>query len=932
MPENGEAISFGPFRLQPSKRRIEKAGVVVPLGARGMDILIALVNQSGAVVSKKVLFEQAWRNTTVNEGSLRVQINALRKALGDGQSGARYIASVAGQGYCFVAPVARTDAQDQQQLTIDRADLPPRLARIVGRDDAIGAISTQLLEQRFVTVVGPGGIGKTTVAVAIAHALTKGFEQRVRFVNFSALADPALVPSTIASTFGIQLETDDPIRKLSTYLKGRRFLIVLDCCEHLIDAIAPLSERIIRDAPNVYLLATSREPLRVDGEHIHRLSPLDTPPAGTPFSAQTANSFPVVQLFVDRATAASGHFRLTGATAPIVTEICRRLDGIPLAIELAAARTGVFGVSAIADRLSDLFSILTEGRRTALPRHQTLRATLDWSHQLLPPSEQVVLRRLSIFRGNFLLEPAVALCSCVRLSAEEVRGAIGNLAAKSLLSADFSRELVHYRLLDTTRVYASGRLSESDEKPELIRRHALLLRDLFEGAEADWELLSKERWLERYADFIDDLRFTLEWCFSPAGDASVGIAITSTSAPLWFALSFIPEYCGYAERALSQLEATTLLGTEVEMKLRLSLGVAVFNARGPVPAMASAAARALEIAEQLGTNSYQFRALWQLARERSTVGDYPKALEFCLRFDALAKAQNDPAVSLVRDRMMALGLFFVGRHAEARAYAENAIDNPAADIRSAHKSFNEYDSRVASRTHLSRILWMLGYHDRAASFAAEALDYALKLGYQPATCYVLAYAACPIAIWTGNNRDMIRYFQLLRSQSADLPFGFWKTWLHHFEQVADLGDNDGTEGFQLRAKAVIETLRGAYVVDVIGTFREELISPEAIVRAASEVSGCYTPEILRAQGEKLRRNGAGADRQAEALFQQSLNLARKQNALSWELRAATSLARLWQGSNRRRQARLLLAEVYSKFTEGFGGADLRKAAQVLDEL
>lgn len=930
---SGETVSFGSFRLHRSERYIEKSGIPVPLGARALDILLALVDQAGAVVSKKALLQQAWRDTTVNEGSLRVQINILRKALGDDRSGTRYIASVAGQGYSFVARVSRTIEQEEpkQVPAIDRVDLPARLGRMVGRGPAIAAISGRLLDQRFVTIVGPGGIGKTTVAVAVGHELAREFEHGVRFYNFSALNDPELVLSTIASSFGIPTQSKEASADLMPYLRHRRLLIILDCCEHLIDAVAAFSERIFRDAPQVHLLATSREPLRVEGEHVHRLSALETPPAGTELSAYEAGSFPVVQLFVDRAAASSGHFLLTDALAPMVAEICRRLDGIPLAIELAAARTAVFGVSAIAERLGDLFSLLTDGHRTALPRHQTLRATLDWSYQLLPLSEQVVLRRLSIFRGKFLLESAVSLCSFGLSSSDEVRGAIGNLAAKSLLAADFSGELAHYRLLDTTRAYAAEKLADSGEKSELIRRHALLCRDHFINADTNWELMSRERWLELYADFIDDLRAALEWSFSPGAEVSVGIAITSSSAPLWFALSLFAEYCDHAERALKRVAEASLLGSEVEMKLRLSLGVAVFNARGPVPTMASAPARALEIAEQLGATTYQFRALWQLARERSTQGDYPAALEFCQRFDKLAKTHGDPAVSLVRDRMMALGLYFVGRHAEARLCAENAINNPAASIRSAHKSFNEYDNRVASRTHLSRILWMLGYHDQAASLAAEAIDHGLKLGYRPATCYVLTYAACPFAIWTDNRPEMTRYFQILREQSADLPFGYWKTWLHHFEQVAALGKNDGTSSFQLKVEAIAESLHGPYSADVIGTFREELVSSEAAVRAASEVSGCYAPEMLRARGENLLR-AANDVKQAEAHFRCALKLARRQNALSWELRAATSLARLWNGRDRREQARTLLTEVYSRLTEGFDGADLREARRVLDEL
>ncbi|MET0444692.1 MAG: winged helix-turn-helix domain-containing protein, partial [Pseudorhodoplanes sp.] len=359
---------------------------------------MTLIEQAGTVVSKNELLTRVWPGVNVDESSLRVHIAKLRRTLGDGEAGAKYLATVSGQGYCFVAEVSRLDGAKPSPVTPALAkthNLPARQPQMVGRDETVDEISGRLTSKRFVTIVGSGGIGKTTVAVATGHALLTQFAGQVHFVDLGAIRDASLVPSIVASELGLPARSSDPSVSLVTFLREKRLLLILDCCEPVIEASAVLAERLYKEAPQLHILATSRELLRVEGEHIYRLLPLASPPEGAALTAASALGFPAIELFVERATAGDAGFELTDANASDVGNICRRLDGIALAIELIASRVSAYGVKPMIELLDNQFNLLWEGRRTALPRHRTLRATIEWSYNLLSEPERMVLCRLS---------------------------------------------------------------------------------------------------------------------------------------------------------------------------------------------------------------------------------------------------------------------------------------------------------------------------------------------------------------------------------------------------------------------------------------------------------------------------------------------------------------------------------------------------------
>jgi predicted ATPase len=509
---------------------------------------MALVERPAEVVTKKELFARVWPDLVVDEGNLRHHVSALRKALDEGRSGGRYVTNVSGRGYCFAAPISRAGSQPaplRNSLAHSPVGLPPSPTGMLGREETVQLISEELTARRFLTIIGPGGIGKTTLATAVGHRMLAAFDGAARYIDFGPLGSPSLVANRVASTVGLPGDFDDPLAALPAFLRDRRMLLVLDSCEHLVETIAPLAERIFREAPEVHILATSREPLQVEGEQVHRLDPLAFP--DEPLTAACALTFPAVQLFVERA-AAHGGFQLNDADAPIVGKVCRRLDGIALALELAAGRVGVHRIKGIASLLDGPCRLLWQGRRTALPRHQTLNAMLDWSYNLLPESERMVLRRLSVFVGAFSLEAAQFVAAEDTFASEQVPEAIAGLVTKSLIAVDTNHTGVLYRLLDMTRAYVLAKLVDGGERNTIAQRNTIYYRESLERIETASPTYSKYNGAVEGWRHVSNARAALEWSFSEQGDTELGTALAAASAPLFLELSLLTECRFWMER------------------------------------------------------------------------------------------------------------------------------------------------------------------------------------------------------------------------------------------------------------------------------------------------------------------------------------------------------------------------------------------------
>ena len=602
-----DSFVFGPFRLYATQRRIERNGSLIQLSNRAFDILLTLIIQAGTVVSKSDLMARAWPGVSVDEGSLRVHVAALRKALGDGRAGAKYLSTVSGQGYCFVGPVSRLESAEPAPVKSTPAhdhNLPvyPRLT--TGRERTIEDISEKLKAQRFVTIVGPGGIGKTTVAVSTGHALLAEFAGQVHFLGLGEIGDAALVPGIAASALGLPARSNDPSGSLAAFLRDRRMLLILDCCEHVIETAAALAERLFKEAPELHILATSRELLRVEGEHIHRLPPLASPPEDAVLTAASARTYPAVELFVECATAGGSEFELTDANASDVGNLCRRLDGIPLAIELTASHVCAYGVKSMLELLDKHFNLLWEGRRTALPRHRTLRATIEWSFNLLSEPERVILSRLSVFVGSFSLEAAQSIAASELIDDDMIMAALASLAAKSMLTLNTGS--TRYRLLDTTRAYAQEKLAARADGRTMAQRHASYFLGLLESMGDE-----TGQHLSAIADQVGNIRCALTWCFSDQGDRGAGVALTAASIPLFFKLSLLAECQLWVTRAIEALDQTA-----GNVKYDLALHAALGSARlltGQIDDLSVACFnRALELAEKTGDVPSQIRLIDRL--------------------------------------------------------------------------------------------------------------------------------------------------------------------------------------------------------------------------------------------------------------------------------------------------------------------------------
>jgi predicted ATPase len=468
---------------------------------------MVLIEAGGELVTKDEILSRVWPGMVVEEHSLQFHISALRKVLGKDRG---FIKTISGRGYRFVADVTAA-AGEEEALPGRATGLPPTLrdaetltnlpaptSELIGREVELREASTLLTAHRLVTLVGAGGMGKTRLGLAVARRLRPNFADGAWVAELGPLSDPELVPVTIAAAIGLELAggTVTPERVASA-LGAKPLLLVLDNCEHVIDAAASMAEALLRANPAAHVLATSREPLRAADECLYRVPPLAVPAKGTE-DIKDLLKYGAVQLFVARMRATDTHFAPDRRIAPAIAAICRRLDGIALAIELAAARAAALGVEAVAAHLDDRFQLLTGGRRTAPVRHQTLRATFDWSYELLSEAERAVLRRLSIFSGSFTLEAAGRVAASAEFAALDVINAVANLVAKSLVIANAGDTIARYRLLETTRAYALEKLIETSQLEPIALRHAEYCRDLLERAETDLETESTDEWLAAY--------------------------------------------------------------------------------------------------------------------------------------------------------------------------------------------------------------------------------------------------------------------------------------------------------------------------------------------------------------------------------------------------------------------------------------------------
>jgi predicted ATPase/DNA-binding winged helix-turn-helix (wHTH) protein len=929
----GKVLSFGPFELSIGNRLLTNGAKVVPLGARAMDLLIVLVEQANQVVGRRTLIERVWPKRGAEQVSLRVHISALRKALDQSGPGRRYIANVPGRGYSFLVPVTSLSSSTSGDINpSSKSRLPARLVRMLGRRDALAAIQMKLAEQKFVTIVGPGGIGKTTVAMAVANEMSATFNGHIYFVDLSALSDASLVAPAVAAALGVSVQTSNVVPALIDRLNERPTLVILDCCEHLIDGASALAEELICRAPTLHLLATSREAMRVEGEHVYELCALACPPEDGSLSAHDVLQYPAVQLLVDRVRAVRGDFELVDADAPIAAGICRRLDGIPLAIELAAGRVDIFGLSKTASLLDDRLNLSWVGRRTALPKHQTLNAALEWSYDLLGEAEKRVLSRLSVFAGGFTFEAAVAVVADEMIDEANVSDCVWELRSKSMIAARGERRL---RLLDTTLAFASRRLASDEENP-CRRRHALYFCDLFKQG-ASMELPER---LGALGDEVDNLRAALNWAFSVGGDAKIGVELAAASASTWMAMALLTECREWMTKAISRLDDANA-GSRQEMIIQCALASCMMFTDGMTEESYASWAKARLLAEGLNDTECQLDSLLVLWAHQIRLPSYAEATELADRCGDVADGSGNRGAIATANYMRGVTYHHSGRILQAEAHFELALHrDDEASRQSLIKRFG-YDRKVDALAVLANLAWLRGCPDQARRLNLMSIAEARQLDHAVPLCVALAWASFNTYLTSPDDLETEALANELVDHAAKYAVESYHGLGLGMQALcrARRGEGDtasttlylGLEKLSAARYGVFNWIlqaEFARCTAVAGRSRQGLAVFERAKINLDDIQW-YAPELRRIRGELALGNdeGLAVGRQ---YFLSALELSDRQASLSWALRAATSLAIAEKSAGQKEAAWRTLQATHARFREGLETIDLRLAERVLN--
>ncbi len=737
---------IGPFRLDPDAEVLTRDGAPTRLGPRAVAVLLALVRHPNQHVPKSTLIDAAWRGLVVEESNLAVQISAIRRVFSQVPGGERWIETLARRGYRFVGPVREPPAEAGHA----RTNLPRALTSFVGRERELLEIKRLLPTTRLLTLVGAGGIGKTRVAQQVAAEVMDAYRDGAWFVDLAPITRPELVASAIAQALGLRSAAGKPlVEMVCSQIEGRELLLVLDNCEHVLDTCAALVQSLLRGAVSLTIIATSREPLQLAGEQTYSLQTLSLPdPAG---SLDDMASSEAVQLFVDRARRHQPSFELSASIAPAIAQLCIRLDGIPLALELAAARVPSLSIAQINDRLHDRFKLLSAGERSGLARHQTLLATMDWSHDLLADDQRALLRRCAIFAGGFTLEAATDVASIDPLGNAAVTDLLAQLVARSLVIAETGSAQARYRMLETTRAYALERLDEAGETRALRRRHAEFFADSLERAPESWMRMPDSEWRRIFLPEVDNVRAALDWLPESPTEGAIAARVAAGSGPLWTSLGLWGEGVQRLEAIALQENPETTAATSA--RLWLSLGLLQDGAPGQ--SMASLD-RAIALYQRTGDVQGLGEAMVRRARALTILGRYEDATA------ALAEA-----FPVIRDTALpkALGFYFSGVgvlkvQTGDLAGARGAYDEALSLYQQAGAEF----AALITLGNLADLTWTLG--DLAAAAAAILENIKMLASSSTSRKTSLGYAYCNLS---GVFTEMGRLDDALEAARSGIP-------------------------------------------------------------------------------------------------------------------------------------------------------------------
>jgi predicted ATPase len=745
--------------------------------------------------------------------------------------------------------------------------------------------------------------------------------------------------TAISSMIGLSVQSDDPTPGLIAFFKGKRILLILDTCEHLVEAIAELAASVVETAPQVHILATSREALRIEGEHIYRLDALACPPDDAELTAEAVRQFSATQLFLERTAAGGAHLDISDVDAPIVANICRKLDGVPLAIELAARRVESYGIRQTAALLDQHLTLLWHGSRRAPPRQKTLQATLNWSYELLSDLERLLLRRLSIFVGHFTLDAALEIAASAPLNRTTAAASLDSLVEKSMVAVRPIGAMVRYRLLDTTRAYALETNIDGADLADLAVRHATYFRSWLERSGNEWESLSTGTERAPYFAGLNNVRAALEWCFGENGNVSTGVELAAAAAPVFLAMSLLTECQHWSERALLALDEARR-GSREEMQLQAGLGISLMFTRGNSDPVHVALNRSLGIAEEHSDLLHIAVMLGMLHMYHLRGGDYRLALRYAEHSTRIASRLGDVRLTALAQSLLGISHHLMGDLNGARVELEAALKHESGAAIGGALYFG-FDHLSWARVALATTLWLQGYPAQASATAHQALNDAERMNHPVSLAIVLT--AITVLLWTGEVGVAEQHLERFLSRAETQYFGPYLDVGRGLKAELALRRGDVEAGVEtlkdcleklhvsnygrLTTRFSIMLARG---LAASGRYLEGVALIDETIELVQAKGGIsYTPELLRLKGSFLLAMPKPHIKDAEICFKKSLELSRNHGSRAWQLRTATDLAALWAGQRRAKDARELLLPVFNHFTEGLDTPDLKAAQQLL---
>jgi len=936
--DKGDVIEFGPFRLLLRHRKLFCRDDEVSIGGRAMEVLRELARTTGEVVTKERLFAAAWPDAFVHESNLKVTIAAIRRALRDHAFGKDYIKTVVGRGYWLDATPGAEEPTASAEVTLPVGTPLPELSSVIGRDSVIAELRDTIASNRLTTIAGAGGIGKTTVAVAAAHLFEDDHGGVATFVDLGRVTSGDFVSATIAAAMGLSSTHPDILQAIVALLERRRSLLLLDTCEQACNEVAHLCEVIMAKTSHVRILATSRHILRTQHEKVFWLAPLALPPTEHSDTAADVLRYAAPQLLATRALEQGG-YRLRDEDASTFAEICNRLDGAPLALELVAPRLALRGAEAVLRELDDRLGVLQRETPGGPLRQQTLLVTLEWSYALLTDIEASVLRALSIFAGSFDTDSAVRLVAHLALAPVDAFDAIAGLRAKSMLSLDPSSEVLRYRLLDTTKAFACTLLATAThELSFVIESHARLQLDIQTRAALEHATMTAHKWHATYGGQADDLRKAIDWALHPGGAPLLGIRLVAAGITLWQELSLAEEARSNCQRALVAFADTGC--TDMSLKLKLVAGLASVNAYAPRDAAATEAIfrEALALAREIDDPVAECRALAALALFKVLPAD-PGAAEVLDAMHGAALRSNDRSALWEEQQLRAQSDVGMGNlragHDRLQSLSLELEQLPT----SAMPRFHVHQ-KVGVDVQMGALSWLIGRPGRALSCIDQGVRGAIESRHALTLIYCLSRGIIFVYMLCGDYDSASLYTQMLRRSITRHGLTDWLPVADCYTEA--LGALAGGRSSEESLGAAVASLsqgqlrlnRDAYSSALVAA----MVAIGAMEDAARTLEASFSegprpwvlPELLRLRAATERV--LVDDRAAESTLIEALGAARKVGALGWELRAAIDIAVLLNDHGQEERARETLSATFAQFTDGFETADLRRARDLLARL